>query len=472
MTLPHVLLVNLPHSERLQRRWVASYQAPNFLVPPTELMGLDALLRSRGLADVTLVDAIAEGLTTSGVVGLCGTRAPDLILALAGFGSLPEDLDQLAALKQAFPTSRTAVFGHLPTTTPGPIAGHAGVDLVLRGEAEETLVALCQAMGASDPPGLAGWSSLADVAGLAWIEEGELVLTADRPRLVDLDSLPFPDHARIALQHYAEPFLPGPIGAVTSARGCPYPCAFCVRAYGQEMAVRSADSLVEEMRAQRRLGIRHVRFLDDTFTLNRKRVLALCDALLKADLGLSWSCLTRLDRVDEELCRAMARAGCRRAYVGIESADAAIRETMNKGLTDATIRTGTDALRAAGIETSGFFVVGEDAGAVAEARRSAELAVTLGLDYVIATRLQVWPGTELWSEDAALGASGLPTGRRVGAPGASGFAAERALYRRFYAHPRTIARHLGRTVRHPRTAARSAVALVSWAASSATRDFI
>ncbi len=462
---PHVLLVNLPHPERLQRRWVASYQAPNFLVPPTELMGLDALLRGRGVADVTLVDAIAEGLGTSGVVGLCGSHAPTLIVALAGFGSLAQDLDELASLKAAIPGAITAIFGHLPTTTPEPIGRHPGVDLVIRGEAEQTLLALCEALDA----GRREWTG---IPGLAWIEDGRLVLTTERPRIQDLDALPFPDHTRIALKHYGEPFLPGPIGAVTSARGCPYSCAFCVRAYGQEMAWRSASSLIEELRAQRRIGIRHVRFLDDTFTLDRKRVLALCVALQEADLRITWSCLTRLDRLDEELCRAMARAGCRRAYVGIESADEAQRDTMSKGLGPAAIPGGAAALRSAGIEVSGFFVVGEDAASVAEARRSADLAVSLGLDYVIATRLQVWPGTALWTDEAALDPSGLPTGRRVGAPGASGFAAERALYRRFYSHPRTLARHLGRSVRHPRTTARSAAALLTWAASSATRDFI
>ena len=461
---PHVLLVNLPHPERLQRRWVASYQAPNFLVPPTELMGLDALLRARDLADVTLVDAIAEQLGTSGIVGLCGRRPPDLIVALAGFGSLGEDLDQLAALKSAFPTSRTAVFGHLPTTTPEPIARHAGVDLVLRGEAEETLTALCQALESRD--------DLRTIPGLAFVSAGALVQTADRPRITDLDALPFPDHARIALQHYAEPFLPGPIGAVTSARGCPYPCAFCVRAYGRAVAFRSAASLVTELRELQRVGIRHVRFLDDTFTLDRDRTLELCVALTDATPGLTWSCLTRLDRLDATLCRAMAAAGCRRAYVGIESADALARGAMNKGLTAEAIAAGTAALRRAHIEISGFFVVGEDPTAIAEARRSADLAVALGLDYVIATRLQIWPGTDLWRDDAARDGAGLPTGRRTGAPGTSGFDAERVLYRRFYSHPRTLARHLGRVVRHPRTAARSAAALMSWATSTADRDFI
>jgi anaerobic magnesium-protoporphyrin IX monomethyl ester cyclase len=465
VTLPHVLLVNLPHPERLQRRWVASYQAPNFLVPPTELMGLDALLRARRLAEVTLVDAIAEDLATSGVVGMCGARPPDLVVALAGFGSLGADLDELAALKGAFPGARTAVFGHLPTSTPEPIARHPGVDLVVRGEPEETLVELCGALGSGD-------LALEEISGLAFMNGDQLVRTPERPRLKDLDALPFPDHTRISLRRYREPFLPGPIGAVTSARGCPYPCVFCVRAYGQEMAVRSVPSLVEEMRAQQRIGVRHVRFMDDTFTLDRKRILRLCEALIEADLGLTWSCLTRLDRVDDGLCRAMARSGCRRAYVGIESADDSQRDTMRKGLKTGPIEAGTSALRSAGIETSGFFVVGEDAEAVAEAHRSARLAVALGLDYVIATRLQIWPGTDLWSDEAGLDPSGLPTGRRLGAPGVSGFAAERALYRRFYSHPRTLARHLGRMVRHPRTTARTAAALVSWAASSATRDFI
>ena len=473
MTRPEadVLLVNLPAAERVQRRWVASYYAPNFLIPPSELMGLASYLRERHGAAVTLIDAVAESLDADAVAARVRARArpPALIVALSGFRILPDDLDQLGAIRDRLPGSRSAIFGYLPTESPEVVAQHPGVDYVIRGEPEETAGALFDALVAGD-------EAPTDVAGLAWADgPGSVHLTAPRPRIADLAALPFPDHDLVDLSLYNESFVPRPIGVVTSTRGCPFPCTFCVRAYGRELVSRSADSLLEELRGLRARGIRNVRFLDDTFTVDHHRVERLCAGIRAALPDLRWTCLTRLDRLDEPLARAMAGAGCRRIYAGIESANPSRLKSWNKGLTLPTIEAGVAAARKAGIEVSGFFIVGAQGETAAEVEASADFAAKLGLDWVIATRLQYWPGTKLHAGDGGgieLDLSGVEPGAGPEHSDAL-YRLERLFYRRFYLRRAWLTQRLGHAVRSPRDTLQGAARLVSWLTDPSTaRDFI
>lgn len=425
-----LLLVNLPHPVRLQRRWVASYYAPNFLLPPIELLGLAAALRPH--ADVRLVDAIAEDLSVEDVVRRCASFAPQLVVALTGFAVLDADLAALGAIRDGLPGSRSVAFGYLPSAEPELLSRRPDVDVLLRGEPEETLIALCESL---DRP--------LDVAGLAI--DGEL--SPARPRLTDLDRLPPPDHRLVDLRRYREPFMARPIGVLESARGCPFSCAFCVRAYGRQVVTHSVDWILAAVEDLRAAGAKHLRFLDDTFTVDRGRVLEVCAGLRSRHPGLTWTALTRADRLDDSLARAMATAGCRRLYVGVESADPDVLSRWGKGETLAQIEAGCRAARKAGIELSGFFVVGARGETPKDAARSAELAARLGLDFVIVTRLQLWPGTSLYAERGPL----PPERWGIDAePGVDPFALERAVYRRFYLRPRQVVRSVRRAVVHPR----------------------
>ena len=448
-----ILLVNLPHAVRLQRRWVASYYAPNFLLPPIELLGLAAALRPH--ADVRLVDAIAEGLSARDVVARYGAFAPQLVVALTGFAVLDADLIALGEIRDGLPGSRSVAFGYLPSAEPVLLSQRPEVDLVVRGEPEATLIALCAAL---DQP--------SDVPGLAL----DGVLTAARPRLLDLDSLPPPDHRLVDLRRYREPFMARPIGVLESARGCPFSCAFCVRAYGRQVVTHSVEWILAAVDDLRAAGARHLRFLDDTFTVDRRRVMAVCDGLRSRHPGLSWTALTRADRLDRELARAMAASGCRRLYVGVESADPAVLERWGKGESLDQIQQGCAAARAAGIELSGFFVVGAKGETPADAARSAELATRLGLDFVIVTRLQLWPGTTLYAERGPL----PPERWGIEAePGVDPFELERAVYRRFYLRPRQVARSLRRAAAHPRDTVVGLSGLGRYVAGAVRhRDFI
>lgn len=462
-----VLLVNLPHEERVQRRWVASYYAPGFLIPPVELMGLASLLRDRGAADVALVDAIAEDLDVPAVAGGQRDFGPDLVVALAGFRILQEDLDALGALRDLLPGCRSAVFGYLPSVAPEVVGAHPGVDFVLRGEPEETLLELCTALAHGRDP--------AGIVGLACRSGSGVDVGPGRPRIEDLDALPFPDHSLVDLARYNESFVPRPIGVLTSTRGCPYDCAFCVRAYGRKLVCRSWESLAAEIEGLARLGIRNVRFLDDTFTVQRERVSMLCGWLRRHHRDVRWTALTRLDRIDGDLAREMARGGCRRLYVGIESGNPERLAAWGKGMSLGQMEAGAAAARAAGIELSGFFIVGAPGETDLEVERSADFAARLRLDFVIVTRLQYWPGTRLvGGRDGRISFS-LGDGEPGTGPDHDRvlYRREQLFYRRFYARPGYVVRRLPGLLRAPRDTFLGALEMGRYLARALpSRDFI
>jgi radical SAM superfamily enzyme YgiQ (UPF0313 family) len=300
---------------------------------------------------------------------------------------------------------------------------------------------------------LKGGGDLSKIPGIAYRRDGELFVNHERGRQADLDSLPFSDHSLVKLDRYNESYLGRPIGVIMSERGCPYRCTFCVRTFGAKMFSRSAESLLAEIEELRdRHGIRNVRFMDDTLTLNRARTMALCEAMIARGLGVHWTCLTRVDAVDPELLALMKRAGCKRMYIAAESGSQRVLDYYRKGLTVEKIREQMPIIKRSGIEASIFFMVGAPVETDEDVGQSIALAKELDLDFIIVTKLQYWPGTELYGQE------GGRVSFDIFSPGELLYRPEgyekvierqRRFYREFYFRPRYFAKRLGTLLRSP-----------------------
>jgi anaerobic magnesium-protoporphyrin IX monomethyl ester cyclase len=231
-----------------------------------------------------------------------------------------------------------------------------------------------------------------------------------------------------------------------SERGCPFGCTYCVRTYGRRLISRSAESILSEIeRLRSDHGIRNVRFMDDTFTLNRERLLRICQGLLDRDLRVAWTCLTRVDVLDRELLDLMRRSGCRRMYIGIESGSQRVLDYYKKNLTIVTIRRQMAVVKKSGLECSAFFIVGAPIETDADVDRSIALAKELDVDYVIVTKLQYWPDTELFTQARGIVSfDPFTSGELVySVPGYEKARRwQRRFYRRFYLRPSYFLRRL------------------------------
>ena len=464
----NVLLLNLPHPTRLMRRYVASYNAVNFLMPPLELLGLAGILKEWKGRRAQLLDAVAEGLDEEQTLKEVEQLRPDLVVSLIGFRAFKNDVEFLGRIKKELPGTKVVCFGYLAGMFAGEILERCALDAVIAEEPELAFSDLYDRYAAGDSP--------EGIEGVTWRENGTIHQNVPAQRIRDLDVLPFPDHSLPKLDLYNESFLGRPIATTVSARGCPFQCTYCVRMYGKEIVYRSAENVVAEIEAiQNEHSILNLRFMDDTFTLNRRRTLDICRGIQQRKLNTRWTCLTRIDSLDEEMLTEMSKAGCLRLYMGLESGSQRVLDAMKKGLTVETIREKMKIVRASGIEASAFFIAGFPGETEEDHQESVALAKEVGLDYIIVTKAQYWPGTELFAK------SGRPAfdpwnPRSEGDPqsDSAGFVREQDLYRKFYFRPNYILKQAGKAIKSPKDVAQGLKQLIQYSTKprGGDNDFI
>jgi pyruvate-formate lyase-activating enzyme len=184
------------------------------------------------------------------------------------------------------------------------------------------------------------------------------------------------------------------------SRGCPYYCTFCSvpKINGRKFRRRSPEGTVEELRfARKEYVFRDFEFLDDNLTLHVEHAKAVCEALIRADLGVGWYANNgiRADRLDAELAGLMKRAGCKGVAIGIESADDDVLAAIKKGETIDDLYRGIRLLKDAGITVGGHFIVGLPGDTLEKVKKSIKFKDDVGLDYAYFNQLVPYPGTEL-----------------------------------------------------------------------------
>lgn len=196
----------------------------------------------------------------------------------------------------------------------------ADFDLIVRGESEQTIVPLLNALDSK--------SDLATIPGLAYREGCDVRQSPVDAGVMDVDQLPM-----AAFNFYPIKELGMRSMRVEAGRGCPFHCTFCSTAtfFGRKYRVKGASKLVGELKCINKVyNIADFSLQHDLFTVNRRKVLEFCDEVRPC--GFSWTCSARIDCVDSNLLREMARAGCRGIYFGVETGSSVLQEVVKKRL--------------------------------------------------------------------------------------------------------------------------------------------
>ena len=244
--------------------------------------------------------------------------------------------------------------------------------------------------------------SLNGIKGLVYKQGKRFIKNSSRKLLQNLDILPFPDRRLIKNDLYVNPVCKNyPYTMVISSRGCPYKCTYCyMDVYGHFWRARSAENVVNELtEIRKKYNIREIVFRDDLFSLDKTRVLKICNGIIKKNLNLTWTCQTRVDSVDEEIISKMKEAGCYSISFGIEGGSQEMMNRLKKGITIEKVKKAIALCQKYNIRTRGYFIIGCPGETKESIQQTLELAKELDLDYFMLSILTPYPQTEIF-EDA------------------------------------------------------------------------
>ncbi len=292
--------------------------------------------------------------------------------------------------KELFPQVPVVLGGAHPSVLYEASLQQIPADFVVMGEGEETFAELLQFLQA-------GKTDYSLIRGLAFRgSNGKVMTTSPRPLITDLNSLPFPDRESL---HRVDSYRPDDMSMIMTSRGCPYNCTFCSSLWERRTRYRSIPNIVAEIEyIQDRFQTNNIYFKDDTFTLNRKRVVAFCDTLEKKGLQINWECLTRIELVDEELIRRMQETGMFNLKIGIETGSQRLLKVSNKNLSLADIKRGAEILNRLGQKWSAFFMLGFPDETEEEIEMTRQLIREIQPTYVSMSVLAPYPGCEIYSD--------------------------------------------------------------------------
>lgn len=378
------------------------YQDLMEAMPVIGLAYLAATCREAGHT-VRCLDNFIENLSADKVVELAREWKADVV----GIGVLTpsirivEDLGR--RLKKGLPHCRV-VMGNLHASLFAEDMIRDGItDFVLHGEAERSMATLLNVL---DKGG-----ALSDVPGLTYMNGG-LHTTPIAPQMPgqELDALPYPAWDLFPKHVYG--FLPfvnvaKPGLSIIGSRGCPFHCTYCALGYqGHKVRRRSPDNIAAEIEwLVVENGIRHVGFVDPIFPVHKQHGIDTCRAIRERKIPGEWwwTTETRVDVIDEEMCREMREARCKRILFGIESGIDELLKNVKKKCTSEDIRRGVRHARQAGLEISAFFMVGLPGETAEQTRANIEFARSLDIDFAKFGITIPYPGTEIYDDLVASG---------------------------------------------------------------------
>ncbi|MCK4735478.1 MAG: radical SAM protein [Methanophagales archaeon] len=264
------------------------------------------------------------------------------------------------------------------------------VDFLVLGEGEITFTELLQK--------IENYEELKKVKGIVFKNGNRTVNTGYRGFIEHLDSLPFPArHLTPYKKYYSLIAKRNPITTMFTSRGCPYRCLFCHRPHmGKKFRARAPENVVEEIEECVNMGIHEILIYDDTFTLDRKRVLDVCNLIKERDIDIYFDIRSRIDRIDKEMLIALKEAGCLRIHYGVESANQRILDILRKDITVEQAEKVIKMTKDIGIETLAYFMIGNPTETKDEILNTIQFAKKLKPDYCHFSVTMPFPATPLY----------------------------------------------------------------------------
>jgi len=373
-----------------------------YLPPPLGILELAAYLESRDEnVEIEVLDCQAQRVDWKGLERRIESFRPDVVApsALATCNAYTV-LRTVETAKKVDPSITTVVGGqHFTATAHESLEKYPEIDVVVRGEGEQTLVELVRTLEEK--------KSLSGVRGISFRHNGKIIHNPSRPLIANLDELPFPGYHFVE-DHMGKYHFTMMAGAkaryalIEASRGCPHRCVFCSqwKHWGGTWRSKSPKRIADEMEyCYREYGSRFLWLTDDNFGLG-KRASELCDEIMKRGIAddIMWFMQARCDDIvnHSDILPKMRKAGNRWMLVGVESHDPATLEAFHKGIKPSDAERAMKLLKENDIFAQATLIIGERRDSHESIEKLREFVNEVDPDIAIFMILTPFPGTELY----------------------------------------------------------------------------
>ncbi|MDP1728802.1 MAG: radical SAM protein [archaeon] len=338
------------------------------------------------------------GLSEKEIVKRIKEENPDIIGIPCAYTIHEKDSFRIAELARQNSSALIIVGGAHTSANPKQILENKNIDFAVLGEGEITFSKIAEIFPDKN--------KIKKLKGIAYLEKNGLKINPPEKYIQDLDELPFPARHLLPMEKYlnhpqnAIANMRKPTTEIISSRGCPFNCIFCSihTVWGKKWRARSAKNVVDEIEElNKKYGIKEFRFFDDNLTWDKKRIIGICDEIIKRKLKIKWDTPNgvAIATLNEEVLRKMKKAGYYKIVMGIESGSENTLKFMRKPVSLEHARKIIEICNKIGIWTWSTFVIGFPNEDMKEIQKTIDFAKNSGLNFATFYIAQPYPGTDL-----------------------------------------------------------------------------
>ncbi|MEW6095550.1 MAG: radical SAM protein [bacterium] len=387
-----ILLINPPAENTLKGNNPPIIDEERGYNPPLGLLYIAGYLEKHSTHQVKVLDTQVEELSYEALDTQIRNVKPDIVGITAMTFTLIDALKTAKVVKNISKDIKIILGGPHVFIYPEETISLKEVDFLILGEGEVTFSELVD--------NIDNVEKLKEIKGLVFKSNGNIYNTGLREFITNLDEIPHPARHLVPYKKYTSLIAKRqPITTMITSRGCPYNCSFCARPHlGKRFRARSAKNVVQEMQECVKLGINEFLIYDDTFSIDRQRVLDICDEIIAKKLDIGWDIRVRVDTVDEEMLKKLKQANCERIHYGVEAGTEKILKVLRKGITLEQVKYAFDITKKIGISTLAYFMIGSPTETKEDILHTIEFAKKLNPDFVHITITTPFPATAIYKK--------------------------------------------------------------------------
>lgn len=388
-----VMLISLPKIKGLATDIPDIFEEEPQFYPPLDLMSTAAYLKKYSHHEVEILDAQILRMGYDEIRQEIKAKSPDIVGMTTTTYTLPEAIEIAKITREINSSIHVNLGGTHTYIFPTETINFSCIDSLILGEGEIAFTQLVNALDQNP-------NNLSQLKGIIYKDNAQIIQTPAQDVIFDLDSLPNPSREMIPYKKYllnAKTRQASVFTTILSSRGCPYECTYCYRPpLSKNFRARSSANIINEIEECVQSGISEFIFVDDVFTLNRKRVFELCDEIIKRNLKIKWRIKARVNNIDYGLLLRLREAGCHWIHYELGTGTQKMLDLLKKEFTIEQIQDAIKLTNDIRITSSVDIMLGFPEETREDILKTIKFVNKLNPDFAYFSLITPHPGTELY----------------------------------------------------------------------------